>query len=639
MSWASQTGSRSAGRARSSSFWRRITSRHDQAEGAALGLILAGSQPLLRDRRRRAGDGARRPAAGDAWPRLVLRRDRASPGRTAHRDGDCAYRRRALRPGAPRLHRRGHRPRADRGGSGRRHRRPPRLRGSRSNPGALVVGLRGCDNPHATANEGTTTPITRSSTAPAPAEANLPHVSAARLREVATRGAQLLAASGFALAQPLFDLLGKNAEFFAVRGSTPSDIVVFALVVTFVPALVLFAVEAAVGAVSRRASFARHLVFLAGLGAVFGVQALKHLEIHGTTVLIAGAVLVGLAVALAFWRLQPARSFLTVLVAAPFVFLARVPVRHPRGEAGVPERAAPRSRGERPSPDAHRPPPLRRVSGERPRDRRGRDRRRPLPELRPPRPEVGLVPQHDDRVRLDHLRRARDPDREPAEARCAPDRPGLPEQPVHPARRALPDGGDRVADPALPEAALQAQASRYGFAPVLALLRRAHRLPPPARSARAGGAPPRDRRVLDELRRGHHGQPGRGHEASEDRHAHLLQGPRSRLQPLRRLVPSPGAGAADAVLHPRAPATHAVGLPPRRPRARARPDERTRACRRAVVRLRSRGAALAASPAPGRLHRPVARPLPQAAPRDGALGQGADHRHARSRDQLPRGRS
>ncbi len=146
-------------------------------------------------------------------------------------------------------------------------------------------------------------------------------MSAAGLREVATRGAQLLAASSFALAQPLFDLLGKNAEFFAVRGSTPSDIVVFALVVTFVPALVLFAVEAAVGAVSRRASFARHLVFLAGLGAVFGVQALKHLEIHGTTVLIAGAVLVGLAVALAFWRLQPARSFLTVLVAAPFVFL------------------------------------------------------------------------------------------------------------------------------------------------------------------------------------------------------------------------------------------------------------------------------------------------------------------------------
>jgi hypothetical protein len=131
----------------------------------------------------------------------------------------------------------------------------------------------------------------------------------------------LLAASSFALAQPLFDLLGKNAEFFAVRGSTPSDILVFALVVTFVPALVLLVVELAVGAVSRRAGFALHLLFLAGLGAVFGVQALKKLDIDGTTVLIAGAVLVGLGIALSFWRLRPARSFLTALVAAPFVFL------------------------------------------------------------------------------------------------------------------------------------------------------------------------------------------------------------------------------------------------------------------------------------------------------------------------------
>ena len=57
--------------------------------------------------------------------------------------------------------------------------------------------------------------------------------------------------SGFALAQPLFDILGKNAEFFAVRGSTPSDIVLFALAVTFVPAVVLLLIEVRVGARER----------------------------------------------------------------------------------------------------------------------------------------------------------------------------------------------------------------------------------------------------------------------------------------------------------------------------------------------------------------------------------------------------
>ena len=142
-----------------------------------------------------------------------------------------------------------------------------------------------------------------------------------RLRDPAIRGAQLLAASGFALAQPLFDLLGKNAEFFAARGSTPGDIVLFALVITFVPALVLLAVEIVVDAISRPAGLVLHHAFLAGLGAVFGVQALKRSGVDGTTALIVGAILIGLAVALAAWRVAPARSFLTMLSVAPVVFL------------------------------------------------------------------------------------------------------------------------------------------------------------------------------------------------------------------------------------------------------------------------------------------------------------------------------
>src|ERR1051325_324515 len=145
---------------------------------------------------------------------------------------------------------------------------------------------------------------------------------AARLREPAVRGAQLFAASGFALAQPLFDILGKNAEFFAVRGSTPGDIVLFALAVTFLPALVLLAFELAIGVVNPAAARVFHHLFLGFLGAVFGVQALKRSGLSGTELLIAGAVAIGLAVALAVWWLQPARSFLTLLSATPVLFLA-----------------------------------------------------------------------------------------------------------------------------------------------------------------------------------------------------------------------------------------------------------------------------------------------------------------------------
>jgi sulfatase-like protein len=146
--------------------------------------------------------------------------------------------------------------------------------------------------------------------------------SGSRFRVSAVRGAQLLAASGFALAQPLFDILGKNAEFFAARRSTPGDIVLFALVVTFAPALVLLAVEVVAGAISQSAAAVLHLVFLAGLGAVFGVQALKRSGVDGTTTLILGAIVLGAAIALVAWRIQLARWFLTVLAAAPLAFLA-----------------------------------------------------------------------------------------------------------------------------------------------------------------------------------------------------------------------------------------------------------------------------------------------------------------------------
>jgi Sulfatase len=142
-----------------------------------------------------------------------------------------------------------------------------------------------------------------------------------RLREPSVRWAQLLAASSFALAQPLFDILGKNAEFFAVRGSAPSDIVVFALVVVFLPSLVLLAVELLVGLASARAAFLLHLVFLGALAAVFGIQFLKRHGLDGTVPLILGAIVIGAALAVAVWRVSLVSSFLTVLAAAAPVFL------------------------------------------------------------------------------------------------------------------------------------------------------------------------------------------------------------------------------------------------------------------------------------------------------------------------------
>ena len=127
--------------------------------------------------------------------------------------------------------------------------------------------------------------------------------------------------SAFALAQPLFNLLADNPEFFAARGSTASEIIVFGVLLVLAPPAILLAIELLVGLVSAPARHVVHLVFLAGLAAVVFVQALKKAIDAGDVVLIALALALGAAAALLYHRAEPARSFLSVLSPAPILFL------------------------------------------------------------------------------------------------------------------------------------------------------------------------------------------------------------------------------------------------------------------------------------------------------------------------------
>ena len=142
------------------------------------------------------------------------------------------------------------------------------------------------------------------------------------LRTALVNGAQLAVLSGFALAQPLLDILSKNPEFFAIRGSTSTQIVLFALFIVFVPPLVLLAVELLVAVFSRRAASIVHLVFVAGLVAVVVLHALTNdSSLTGVTSLVVAAA-AGIGGAVLYARAAVARSFLTVLTPAPFIFLA-----------------------------------------------------------------------------------------------------------------------------------------------------------------------------------------------------------------------------------------------------------------------------------------------------------------------------
>ena len=142
------------------------------------------------------------------------------------------------------------------------------------------------------------------------------------MRELATAGAQLAALCAFALSQPIFDLLSRNAEFFAVRDSESRDIVLFALALTFVPPLVLLALEALAALIDRRLRFVVHLVFVAALVALFAAQALEKVAGPRTFLIFAGTALVVAIAVVAYLRFEPVRGLLTVLAPASLIFLA-----------------------------------------------------------------------------------------------------------------------------------------------------------------------------------------------------------------------------------------------------------------------------------------------------------------------------
>lgn len=127
--------------------------------------------------------------------------------------------------------------------------------------------------------------------------------------------------STFALAQPLFSLLSDNPEFFAARGSTATDIIVFALLLVVVPPALGLAIELLVGLAGPGPRRIAHLVLMALLAAVVFVQALKDAFGTSDAILIVLALALGAGAAALYARAEPVRSFLTVLSPAPLVFL------------------------------------------------------------------------------------------------------------------------------------------------------------------------------------------------------------------------------------------------------------------------------------------------------------------------------
>jgi hypothetical protein len=149
----------------------------------------------------------------------------------------------------------------------------------------------------------------------------------------------------FAVAQPLFDLLKDNPEFFAARGSSGFDIVSFSVALVVLPPLLMLAIELLVGLAGPTAREGAHLVMISILVALIAAQAIKKTLDLPDPVMIVASLAIGSALATLYAAAEPVRSFLRVLSPVPVVFLALFLFTDPISKLAFPNEAQARTIG------------------------------------------------------------------------------------------------------------------------------------------------------------------------------------------------------------------------------------------------------------------------------------------------------
>lgn len=153
-----------------------------------------------------------------------------------------------------------------------------------------------------------------------------------RLSKLSREILHVLALSAFAIAQPLFDVLGRDATFFVAQGSSVTHVLLFSTVALLGPPLVIVACTRLAGILwspARRMLHRAAIGGLAGLTVAPPVTSLLQIGTIGWLAIFAG---VGVLVILAYSRWPRFQEMLTWAGAAPAVFLAVFffggPVRH-----------------------------------------------------------------------------------------------------------------------------------------------------------------------------------------------------------------------------------------------------------------------------------------------------------------------
>lgn len=138
--------------------------------------------------------------------------------------------------------------------------------------------------------------------------------------EFLTHSLHILVLSSFAVAQPLFELLSRNPEFFVVRRSQPIDIILLIFILLIViPGVAIF-VEGIAQLFGQKFREGLHLCLVGSLVAGIFLPVLKKIhEVPGVFLAI-GAITVGVVTAVAYRRVRPLRMFVTVISPSLLIF-------------------------------------------------------------------------------------------------------------------------------------------------------------------------------------------------------------------------------------------------------------------------------------------------------------------------------
>ena len=134
----------------------------------------------------------------------------------------------------------------------------------------------------------------------------------------------IVALSALAVAQPLLDLLGRNAEFFLARATPRGDIVLLGLVIGIVIPAFLGVLVVGIGRVHAGVGQALHIAVITVLGAIMILQIAAHTPFARLPgwVEIALSAAGGLGISMAYYRSEPVRAVARFAGVAPLVVVS-----------------------------------------------------------------------------------------------------------------------------------------------------------------------------------------------------------------------------------------------------------------------------------------------------------------------------